>query len=1350
MRKTLEVLLFLFIGLSVNAESESKLIKSSLFENYSVSNGLADEKIHCVFQDSKGWIWLGTDYGVLRFDGYQFSSLEHSSSASQLLSNALIRVIYEDSKENIWIGTDFQGLFKYNRQQNTLQQFKDKGFSHNSVWDIIEDSRQKLWLGTEGGLNYFNPETKEIEQTFTTANSSVIPGNWVRKLYLDSDSNLWVGTNKGIVVLNSGFKLVNTYLVGPHYKERENEVWEIYKDLSGTLWIGTYLGGLLKLNKTNGILNPVELDSDNNRSITVRTIIQDGYGNIWFGTRGGLYKMNLLTNKITLYLSERYNNFSLIHNSVLDLFTDKKGDLWVGTRNGLSFLNFDKQAFGYLVESEGEQQTLNNGEVYVFWEDIQERLWIGTESGGVNIFDTQHDKISYLTVDNGLSSNCVKAISPGNNGTILIGTYLGGLNVYQPDTRKVIQYKHNPNDTTSICDNEVWAVFKDSKKRIWVGTSKGLDLFDPEKKVFYHYGPRYNLSWVSMIYEDNQNNLWVFSPDVERMMQIYSDGTFRLHNYQSRALCEDNKGNYWLASLGQGLIKLDRSGNELTKFTTEDGLCSNVLNGIINVNNQFLWLSTNNGISRFNLETGEFKNYFSSDGLLNNKFNYGAFYKTSKNILAFGGKNGVDFVYLDKINQNTYIPPVVLTGFKLFNKKVEISPSGILNNHISETKSITLAHHQNMFTFDFAALNYANSNKNKYKYMLEGFDKEWNDIGNSRMATYTNIQHGEYIFRVQGSNNDNLFNQVGAELAITLLPPFWNTWWFRMLAILFLVYLFYMIFSMIRNREVLKQQLIFERQTAHKIQEVDRLKHQFFMNISHEIRTPLSLISGPIEKLLNHSFDDDVVVRNLKIIQRNSNNLKRLINQLLDYRKLETGNLKLDLRKGNIRTFAEEIFESFRMNAEEKEINFEFNAFQPSIFMWFDADKVEKILNNIISNAIKYTPNKGSISASISLIFKGDMEEPNLLIPPLDIENVASKKFVKIKIIDTGIGIAPENLSKIFDRFRQINSNDGNQTQGSGIGLALTKELVKMHNGHLKVRSKLGSGSRFSVYLPFDNHDIIPEDEVIQNGLESDYNKNERYAGKKDRLMALVVDDNPDLREFIVAHFEPEYQVLEAKNGKEAWEISLDRIPDVIIADVMMPVMNGNELCKKLKRDERTSHIPVIILSALSSSENQLQGIDAGADDYLTKPFDVGLLKAKVDNLLSIRKALRERYSKEMVLKPKDIILASPDEKFLKRLIALIEKNIAKELLDVEFLSQNLDVSRTQLYRKIGALTDMTPKEFVKDIRLKRAAQLIVQNKLNISEVAYDVGFNDVSYFRKCFREKFGMSASEYKKSTKH
>jgi len=1335
-----------FIGQGAFAVTNNPLIKSSLFENYTVSNGLSDEKIHCVFQDSKGWIWLGTDYGAYRFDGYSFETFSLQDEASQILTNALIRVIYEDSAGVIWIGSDFQGLFQYNRDENTLKQFKNKGFTHNSIWDILEDERHNLWLGTEGGLNYFNPKTSQIEQTFTVANNSKLPGNWIRKLFIDKSNKLWLGTNKGIAIINSSGQIEKTYLTGTNYNERENEVWEIFQDIEGNIWIGTYLGGLIEYNPKLGQFKNIKLVKTNSRAITVRSIIQDKRGDYWFGTRGGLFFMDRVNHYVTAYQNEQDNNFSLIHNSVLDLFIDQKGDLWVGTRSGFSYLNFDKQAFGYLMASEYMPQTLNNGEIYVFWEDDRERLWIGTESGGVNIFDAKNNQIDYLTVDDGLSSNCIKAICPDNRGNVLIGTYLGGLNVYNPRTGTVKVLKHENEDSTSICDNEVWAVVKDSYQRIWIGTSKGIDLFDEKRQQFKHFGKKYGVDWVSMIYEDKLKNLWLFSPDVERMTLVKANQSHKVLNVQSRAMCEDSEGNVWLATLGNGLVKMNHEGKELARYTADDGICNNILNGIINVNNENLWISSNNGISRFNLKTGEIRNYNSSDGLLNNKFNYGAFYKTSKNTLAFGGKQGVDFIFLDKISRNDYIPPIVLTSFKLFNKKIEKSKGGILTKDISETQSIVLKYDQNMFSFDFAALNYANSNKNKYKYKLEGFDKDWNDIGTSRVATYTNIDHGEYIFKVMGSNNDNLYNEQGVELAITILPPFWKTWWLRTLAICFLIGLFYLIFMMIQNREKLKQELIYERQTARKIKEVDRLKHQFFMNVSHEIRTPLSLIVGPIDKLLSINLDNEVVTTNLQIIKRNTNNLKKLVNQLLDYRKLETGNLKLDLRKGNLRSFVEEIVESFRNNAEDKGISLEFNAFHSSIFVWFDADKVEKILNNILSNAIKYTPENGNVTTSISIVFIEDIEETNLLIPPLDQEHTPYKKFIKIKITDTGIGISSEDLPRIFDRFRRIEQPDQHQSQqGTGIGLALTKELVKLHNGHLKVRSKLDKGSRFSVYLPFNEAGEDANAQVTElSASKLDILK--EGTTQKSQLLALVVDDNPDLREFIKSHFEPEYQVIDAKNGREAWEIALEKIPDIVIADVIMPVMNGNELCKKLKRDERTSHIPVIMLSALSSSENQLAGIDAGADDYLTKPFDVGLLKAKADNLLSIRKALRERYSKEMVLKPKDIILASPDEKFLKRLIAVIEKNISKEFLDVEFLSQNMDVSRTQLYRKIGALTDMAPKEFVKEIRLKRAAQLIVQNKLNISEVAYDVGFNDVSYFRKCFREKYGMSASDYKK----
>jgi signal transduction histidine kinase/ligand-binding sensor domain-containing protein/DNA-binding response OmpR family regulator len=1345
MRFLITTYTLLVLSLFAQGQQNSKLITNSLFENYSVSNGLLDEKIHCVFQDSKGWIWLGTDYGAYRFDGYSFTSFDLNDELSIILSNALIRVIYEAPQGIIWIGTDFQGLFKYDISKNVLEQFKDKGFTHNSVWAILADEKQNLWLGTEGGLNYFNTSTNQIEQTFTVTSNQQIPGNWVRKLFFDHQKNLWVGTNKGIAIFDTQGRITNSYLTDNRYIDRENEVWEIYQDNTGTIWIGTYLGGLFYCVDSTRNFRKFELDKANNRTITVRSIIQDSKGNLWFGTRGGLYSLNPFNNNLKQYQNEQNNNYSLIHNSVLDLFIDKKGDLWVGTRNGLSFLNFDKQSFGYLKAAENKVNVLNNGEVYVFWEDDQQKLWMGTESGGINIFDAKHDHIKYLTVKDGLSSNCIKAICPDNYGNILIGTYLGGLNLYNTKTGKVKVFKHNQDNPASICDNEVWAIVKDSKNRIWVGTSNGIDIYNDKTQSFEHFGDKYGIGWVAMIYEDSRHNFWLYAPDVEQMFVVKNNQEVIKLDIQSRAMCEDINGNYWLATLGHGLIKLNQQFDQMKQYSVNEGISNNIMNGIININNEYLWISSNNGLSRFNFKTNEIKNYFSSDGLLNNKFNYGAFYKTSENLLAFGGNLGVDFIYLDRINQNEYIPPIVLTSLKVYNKKIEQSKEGILTKHISETRKIILKHDQNMFSFDFAALNYANSNKNKYKYKLEGFDKDWNDIGTSRVATYTNIEQGEYVFRVIGSNNDNVFNEQGVKLDLIILPPFWKTWWFRLLAIAFLALFFVLILLMIRNREKLKQELVYERRSARKIQEVDRLKHQFFMNISHEIRTPLSLIIGPVDKLLNEKNSEEVVSKNLEIIKRNTTNLNRLVNQLLDYRKLETGNLKLELRKGNLRIYIEEIVDSFRTAADDKEINLEFNAYQPSIFFWFDADKVEKIINNLLSNAIKYTSEKGHISVSISMVFASDIEDTNLLIPPIDAETIRVEKYVKISVSDTGVGIAPENISRIFDRFRRIGQPEHEQVQGSGIGLALTKELTKLHAGHIEVKSKLGKGSRFSVYLPFDDHGSIDSENHAE---EIDFHEppNAEQINKNTQLLALVVDDNPDLREFIKTHFVPEYAILEAKNGKEAWDLALEKIPDIIVADVMMPGIDGNELCKRLKHDERTSHIPVIMLSALTTAENQLAGIDAGADDYITKPFDVGLLKAKVDNLLSIRKALRERYSKEMILKPTNIILAAPDEKFLKRLISVIEKNISKEFLDVEFLSQNMDVSRTQLYRKVGALTDMTPKEFVKEIRMKRAAQLIVQNKLNISEVSYEVGFSDISYFRKCFREKFGMSASEYKK----
>ncbi len=1335
--------------------------RGSLFYNYSVGNGLTDKTIHCIFQDSKGWIWIGTDFGVSRFDGYTFKAFTFNSESGRALSNALIRTIYEDSSGIIWIGTEAQGMFKHDRNIYEIQQIKDSLLSNNSVWTICEDTNNNLWLGTEDGITYYNPGANTTELIINSkSNPGLLSGDVIRKIIIDSNQRIWIGTENGITVLNPDRSIWKSF-INPvtNSQGRENEVWEIFEDMEHTIWIGTYLGGLYKYSEKVEKPEKVLFDTQTPRAQTVRSVAQDEKGNIWLGTRGGLYTIDKSTRTVTQYQENILDEYSLIHNSVLNLFFDAKGDLWIGTRNGISFLNFERQAFAYLNSFNCGTTNLNNSEVYAIWEDEEQNLWIGTESGGINILNQSANSIRYLTTVQGLSNNCIKAINPDARGNILIGTYLGGLNQYNPETGANKIYLHDKKNPNSLSDNSVWEIFTDSKGRIWIGTSSGVDLFNPKKGSFEHYGDKYNVSWVSMVYEDQAQRLWMYSVDQKKLTMISPTGNVEHFPFTSRAMANGNNETLWISTLGDGLIHFDPTTKKTEPFTVEDGLCSDVIYSMIKEGTNYLWLSTNNGLSRFDIATREFKNYYVTDGLLNSQFNYNAALLCSDNKLAFGGKLGVDFIYLTELRENDYIPPIVLTDFRIFNKHLDVSEVSNdpvhLKNLISETKEITLPHDHNMITFEFAALNYANSEKNSYKYKLEGFDNDWNEIGTNHSATYTNLDFGEYELRIIGTNSDNKFDPEGLSFQLNILPPFWKTWAFRFIIFCLIGFLIFAIYIFIVNREKLKHQLYFERQNARQIQELDRLKHQFFMNISHEIRTPLSLIIGPLTKILNEDMPKEAILSHVNIMKRNTTILKKLVDQLLDYRKLETGNLKLDLKQGNLSVFLKELITPFKQLANEKEIVLDYNISDNSIFFTFDSDKVEKILNNLISNAIKYTNPGGKINIAVSPTFIDELEYTNNYIPPIDIETGDIQQYVKIVVRDTGIGIPAPQVQNIFDRFRQIKTSDRKSDSGVGIGLSLTKELVKLHKGHIKVNSMEGKGTKFTVLLPYavqeEPAEITTKDTAKNNSKDRKaIDEQMRIAveegNHKANPIILIVDDNPDIRKFIQIHFEPDYRVFSAEDGKEGWMKALELVPDLIISDIMMPVLDGVELCRKIKNDERTSHIPVLMLTALTSKEKRLAAISAGADDYIDKPFDVAVLKAKSDNILYIRKSLRERFSKEMLLKPKDVVIASPDEKFLKKVIQVIEKNMDQPNLDVDFLAKNVGVSRTQLYRKTSALTDMAVKEFVKDIRLKRAAQLISQHKLNVSEVALQVGFNDISYFRKCFKEKYGVSARKYVK----
>ena len=592
---------------------------------------------------------------------------------------------------------------------------------------------------------------------------------------------------------------------------------------------------------------------------------------------------------------------------------------------------------------------------------------------------------------------------------------------------------------------------------------------------------------------------------------------------------------------------------------------------------------------------------------------------------------------------------------------------------------------------------------------------------------------------VKASNSDEVWDKHNLELKIKVLPPYWKTWWFQSFIIIIIFISFYLLFMFWANRRYLKNELVFERERTKKLHELDMMKVRFFTNVSHEIRTPLTLILSPLEKMLHTEMSLKEMKAHLAVMSRNTQQLLKLVNQLLDFRKVETGNLKLELSKGDMVIFVRDIISSFSQLAQEKNIKLIFNSAAGEIYTFFDNDKLEKIINNLLSNSFKFTPAEGIININLSLVTDdiGDVKD----------DMGKEEKFIEIVVKDTGIGIPESNLDKIFNRFFQ-SANARDQT-GTGIGLALTRELVKLHKGRIFLESDSGKGTVFTVRLPFDPNgeldaalnDMPGSKEMKLSDAYPGYKQEEEITAGK---ILLVIDDNADIRYFIRSHFEPDFKVIEGMNGKEGLSLAFKHVPDIIISDVLMPLLDGNEFCKRIKKDERTSHIPVILLTALSSHAHKMMGMMVGADDYITKPFDIILLKTKVENLLMLRNSLREKYSGEMVLKPKNITINTPDERFLHKTIEIIENNITDPEFDIDKLSIAVGVSRTQMYRKLSVLTDMTVREFIKSIRLKRAAQLLEQDKMNISEVAFAVGFKDLSHFRKCFRQEFGMSASEY------
>jgi signal transduction histidine kinase/DNA-binding response OmpR family regulator len=804
---------------------------------------------------------------------------------------------------------------------------------------------------------------------------------------------------------------------------------------------------------------------------------------------------------------------------------------------------------------------------------------------------------------------------------------------------------------------------------------------------------------------------------------------------------------------GGGLSRLNLEDGTFANFSVIDGLPNNVVYGILSSGSE-LWVSTNNGLCKVKTDkygTPAFRNYDVSDGLQGNEFNTGAYSKSSSGELFFGGLNGVNAFFPSNIRDNIYVPPVVITELRFLNRTDDKKNLPVQLSIAGNKEEVTIPYSQNSFTVVFASLDYTAPEKNKYMYKLDPIHESWINLGTQRNVTFTELSAGEYVLIVRGSNNDNTWNEEGATLRIIITPPFWLSAWAYVFYTVLLILIMYFIRRYELSRIRLKNRLKLGAFETQKLKELDEMKSGFFANISHEFRTPLTLILGPAEQL-EQNETDEVKKAKLHTIKSSANRMLRLINQILDLSKLETGKGRLNCEKGDLVSFIKGITMSFSSIAERKKISLRFESDTQEISTYFDRDVIEKIFYNLLSNAFKFTNKGGSVEVIVNH-------------PVTDISNPFPNNTCKISVRDSGIGIPDSELPKVFNKFYTVENINGFTEQGSGIGLALVKELVEHHKGKITVESKIDEGSVFTVSLPVGK-DFLNENEIAKDRTEGKFISGEKlneYVDEElvevendngtdiaektdDSLIVLIVEDNPDLRNYIATNLSTDYKLIEASTGKEGCERAVEIIPDLIISDVMMPEMDGYSLCKKLKTDERTSHIPIILLTARAGQEDKITGLETGADDYLTKPFSSKELALRVKNLIETRQTLRKKFSSSLIIRPKEIATGSIDKLFLEKAIKVVERNLSNDKFSVEDFSNEMNLSHSQLHRKLKALVNQSSIQFVRSIRMQRALELLKNNSGNIAEIAWQVGFTDPSYFTKTFSKHFGYLPSDVSK----
>ena len=1351
------------------------------FSHLTTDHGLSQSNITSILQDDKGFLWFGTFNGLNKYNGYEFEIFNYQFKDTTSISHNYISSLFQDKNGYLWVGTS-DGLNQYDYETNRYKSYKNEANDPGSIADnqietILEDSRGRLWIGTRnGGLDLFDPENESfIHHFYDKNNPGSISSDRIEELFEDSDGNLWIAHMDGSIDILSAagngsdaFSVIREKITDVH-------ITAIVESADKNIWIGTQGDGVYRVTFENGQLRQLAhytTDAPGGNSISsniVLCLMIEDDSKLWIGTEDdGINILNTATNQFDYIRHDPLDQSSLNHNSIWQIYKDRAGNIWIGTyAYGINLLSGNKSFIHHYSYQAGNPNSLSHNMVNAFFEDENEQLWIATDGGGLNLFDRKNDTFSHYTTGNtNIDTDVIVSLLADRRGRLWVGSWTNGLYQFNPATQRFIRYTMKNHGLGS---NRVLDIFEDNNSGLWLATFYGgLTYFNTENQTAVVYNSKNSgLSddYTRVVYQDPDKNIWI---GTDSGLDFFDTQTNQFHHFKHdigdtnslskgfvHSIIQTGDSEIWIGTTG-GLNKLDRKTNRFIHYTIDNGLPDNEIKCIVEDNDGSLWLSTNKGISQFNRKTETFKNYDVSDGLQGNEFNARSGWKTRAGNILFGGNNGFNIFQPGQLKKNATIPPVFLTDFKIFNTSVAIGESdNLLPKHISEIDEITLAHWQSVFSINYVTLNYVSPEKNRYAYMMEGFETDWNYVGPERTATYTNLDPGSYTFRVKASNNDGLWNTDGTAINITINPPFWKTWWAFLIQFIVAVTAIAFVINYFVSRQRLRNALKIEHLELEKMYELDRLKTQFFSNISHEFHSPLTLILTPLEKLISTIDKNEPAQESLKLIHRNAQRLQRMINQLKNFQKIQHNDMQLQLSRGDIVLFIREIARSFQEYAVDHRIQYQFNAAPERFTAWFDADKLDKIIYNVLSNAFKFTPAGGEVGVRVSIIHPDAQQNTQT-------EDDLPSQYVEIVVTDNGIGIPADKIEDIFKRYYQIERENGQYYPGSGIGLAFANELVNLYQGKIFVKSSEGNGSTFSVQIPVDEHFLEAKQLVGEFSADSgkqlvnwDFAETDNAAddvaanapeslSEKSMPIILVVEDDDEIRNFIKKAFQSKYRIVCAANGNQGITEATTLIPDLVISDIKMPETSGIELCNRLKEDEKTSHIPIILLTAYKSREYKIEGLQKGADAYLSKPFNIDELDIQITNLLQIRKKLKEKYCRQIMLEPANVEIEDIDEKFIQRVLKIVEQHMADSQFNAEVLSKEIGMSRMQLYRKIRGLTNLTVHEFIRTIRLKRATELLKEKRMTITEVAYEVGFNDLTYFARCFRKQYQKSPSEF------